>query len=94
MTVWAYVSGCVWSNPSAIVCFGCAGRTLGAQLSVFSGVVFVEGDLCWIESRGEQIQNQRLGGVRAIAFFVQINSTFITVNFRERGIFHGVGQVE
>jgi hypothetical protein len=33
-------------------------------------------------------------GLRAIAFFVQIDSTFTAINFRERGIFHGVGQVQ
>jgi hypothetical protein len=29
------VSGCIWGHPSAILCFGCEGR------SVFSEVVFV-----------------------------------------------------
>jgi hypothetical protein len=32
------MSGCIWSHPSAILCFGGGGR------SGFSGVVFVESD--------------------------------------------------
>jgi hypothetical protein len=38
------VSGWIWSHPSAILCFGCGGRSLRTKSPGFSKGVFVGGD--------------------------------------------------
>jgi hypothetical protein len=39
-TVWACASGCIWNHPSAILCFGCGGRS-GFSEVVFAGEIAV-----------------------------------------------------